>query len=232
MLISFISLNAIAQKDVVLKRLQELNINTEFLDKSDDQKLYSFHAVNTTHSASFDTTNKKVNVLVYDFNPKNNPKYVLKTYDGHPPADKELKTFNKKFNSGASATGSKADLNSLTIVSEDNQKIVIGFKIDPKGLTSSNSYLKNCIGEFHIDKQTKRMNYSTFHSTEPFSMSFFKITKMEVMQHMQYMPETNSYVPTKNETLMDVLMPISFGSAKMTAKGSELTIFSDYKKAN
>ena len=76
------------------------------------------------------------------------------------------------------------------------------------------------------------MNYSTFHSTEPFSMSFFKITKMEVMQHMQYMPETNSYVPTKNETLMDVLMPISFGSAKMTAKGSELTIFSDYKKAN
>ena len=74
LLISFISLNAIAQKDVVLKRLQELNINTEFLDKSDDQKLYSFHAVNTTHSASFDTTNKKVNVLVYDFNPKNNPK--------------------------------------------------------------------------------------------------------------------------------------------------------------
>ena len=226
------SLNTIAQKEVVLKRLQELNINSEFLDKADDQKLYSFHAVNTTHSASFDTINVKVNVAVYDFNPTSNPKYLLKSYNKHTPSEKEFKTFNKKYNSGATATGTKADLNSLVIVSEDDQKIVIGFKIDPKGLNSNNSYLKNCIGEFHIDKQTKRLNYSAFHSTQPFSMSFFKITKMEVMQHMQYMPETNTYVPSKNETLMDVLMPISFGSAKLTAKGSEITIFSDYKKVN
>lgn len=229
---SIICLNALAQKDLVFKRLQELNINTEFLEKADDKNLYAFHAENTTHSASFDTVNKKVNISVFDYNPSSNPKYTLKSFDGRTPTDKELKTFNKKYNSGAGATGSKADLNSLSIVSENDQKIVIGFKIDPKGLTSSNSYLKNCIGEFHIDKQTKRMNYSAFHSTQPFSMSFFKITKMEVMEHMQYMPDTQSYVPTKQETLMDVLMPISFGSAKMTAKGSEVTIYSNYKKVS
>jgi hypothetical protein len=227
-----ICFNAFSQKELVLKRLQELNINTEFLEKADNKNLYSFHAVNTTHSASFDTTNKTVTVSVYEFNPNTNPKYVLNSFDGRIPSEKELKTFNKKFNSGASATGSKADLNSLTIVSEDNQKIVIGFKIDSKGLTSSNSYLKYCFGEFYIDKHSKRMTFSAFHSTQPFSLSFFKITKMEVMQQMQYMPETNSYVPTKNETLMDILMPISFGSAKMTAKGTEVTIFSDYKKVN
>lgn len=230
LLTSIICLNAFAQKDLVYKRLKELNINTEFLEKADDKKLYSFHAENTTHSASFDTVNQKVNVAVFDYNPTSNPKYVLKSFDGRTPSDKELKAFNKKYNSGATATGSKADINSLTIVKEDDQKIVIGFKIDPKGLTSSNSYLKNCIGEFHIDKHTKRMNYSAFHSTQPFSMSFFKITKMEVMEHMQYMPETQSYVATKTETLMDVQMPISFGNAKMTAKGSEVTIFSNYKK--
>lgn len=232
LLASSICLNSFAQKDAVLKRLQELNINSSFLDKADDIKLYSYHAVNTTHSASFDTVNSKVGISVYDYNPTATPNYVLKSYDGRTPTDKELKTFNKKFNSGVGGAGSKADLNSLTIVSEDYQKIVIGFKIDPKSLNSSNSYLKNCIGEFHIDKHSKHMNYSAFHSTQPFSMSIFKISRMEVMQHMQYMPETDSYVATKNETLMDVLMPISFGGAKMTAKGSEITVFSDYKRVN
>lgn len=224
--------SAFSQKDQVLKRLQELNINADFLDKTDNIKLYAFHAVNTTHSASFDTVNRKVTVSVFDYNPTTTPNYVLKTVDGRTPTDKELKTFNKKYNTGIGAAGTKADLNSLSIVSEDDQKIVIGFKIDPKTLNSNNSYLKNCIGEFHIDKHSKRMNYSAFHSTQPFSMSFFKISRMEVMQHMQFMPETQTYVAMKNETLMDVLMPISFGGAKMTAKGSELTIYSDYKKVN
>lgn len=232
LLTTIISYQAFSQKDLVYKKLGELHISTEFLEKSDDKNLYSFHGVSTAHSASFDTVNKTVNVSVFDFNPKATPKYSLKTINGHPPSDKELKTFNKKYNSGVAAVGAKADLNSLNIISEDNQKIVIGFKIDPKSLTETNKYLKNCIGEFHIDKQSKRMNFSAYHSTQPFSLSILKVTKMEVSLHMQYMPETNTYVTVKDETLMDVAMPISFGNLKMTAKGSESTVFSDFKLVN
>lgn len=232
LLTTIICTQAFAQKDLVYKKLNDLNISTEFLEKADDKNQYSFHGVSTAHTASFDTVNKKVVVSVFDFNPKANPKYALKNINGQTPTEKELKTFNKKYNSAVAIVGAKADLNSLTIISEDNQKIVIGFKIDPKSLTASNSYLKNCIGEFHIDKHSKRMNFSAYHSTQPFSMSILKVTKMEVAQHMQYMSETNSYVVVKDETLMDVAMPISFGNIKMTAKGSESTLFSEFKRVN
>ena len=146
---------AYSQKEQVLNRLKELGIATDFIDKADNRNIYAFQAENITHSAAFDTVNSKVDKAIYEYDPNANPKYLLKSYDGRTPTDKELQAFNKKHNAASSETVPKADLNSLSIVSEDNQKIVIGFKVDSMGLNSNNKYLKNCVGEFHLNKHGK-----------------------------------------------------------------------------
>lgn len=221
-----------SQKEQVLNRLKEIGIPTDFIEKTDNRNMYAFQAENITHSAAFDTVNSKIDKAIYEFNPNANPKYLLKSYDGHLPTEKELQAFNKKHNAVSATNLPKVDVNSLSLVSEDNQQIVIGFKIDPKGLTSQNSYLKNCIGEFHLDKQTKRLTDASFHSTQPFNMSILKVIKLDVKQQFMYMQETGIYVAIKDETHMQVEMPLSFGNAKLTAKGYETTVYSNFKKVN
>jgi hypothetical protein len=224
MLLVLTAFSSFAQKDGVIKRLHELNINTDFLEKVDDNSRYAYHGVTTSHTAAFDAKNSTVNVSVFDYDPTTSPKYTLRTYNDHQPSESELQSFNKSHNGDAS--GAKVDLNSLTIVSEDNNKIVIGFKVDKKALNESNKYLEDCM----IDKASKRVTQASFHNTKPFSMSILKVDKMDVKQDMQYMPDTQTYVITRSETLMDVELPIKFGDAAMIAKGSELSVYSDYKK--
>jgi hypothetical protein len=59
-----------------------------------------------------------------------------------------------------------------------------------------------------------------------------KVVKLEVKQELKYMPDGDVYVAIKDDTHMEVEMPLSFGNAKLTAKGSETTVYSNFKKVN
>ena len=85
-------------------------------------------------------------------------------------------------------------------------------------------FLKDCKGEFYIDKKTKHLKEIKFYNVRPLKYKIFKISKLYITQKMIFMEETQTYVISEESTLIDIK---AFGQI---IQSNEFVKYHDYVK--
>ncbi len=214
----------LAQQKAVEDHLLALGFDPNFLDQTDDKVHYSFDALLTIHSEA-EGTDGSSETQTYSYHPKRKPyHYVLESCNGAKPTREKIDQFNKDHNGDeSSADMGKPDPKSMKILKENDSSMVIFFKYLKSSLPHKYKFLKDCEGEIYLDKINKRLTEIKFYNTKPLRIKIFKATKLELIQYLDYMPETNSYVV--REESMDLYIKL-FGSI---IKMNESTVYSNYK---
>ncbi len=210
------------QEQQVIDKLKELGIPVNFMDESDDRTNYSFVCNYSSETTALGTTTE-VTKKSYSYDPAGGEtKFRLISINGNTPTEKENLDFDKEQNGKESGDAGKPDTKSLTFVSEDENQLVIGFRYRAKSLPEKYKFLKDCKGEAYINKNTNHLEKIKFFNEKDLRYHILKITKLDMLQVLKYMPETSTYLIEKEVLEMDMKY---FGTI---AKGVETTEYSGH----
>ncbi len=155
---------------------------------------------------STETTSEGTTVREAHFDPRKpvGEQWELLKVNGNPPSNKEIKRFNKEHNQPADDMG-ESKITDLRVKSEDDKYVIIGFKIDGTGLPKKYKFLNDCEGEIYLNKETKKLEKVTFRNFRETKVSIFKVPKLEMVQFYTYHDDTNSYLVSREELVIDAM---------------------------
>jgi hypothetical protein len=210
------------QEQQVVDKLKSLGISINFMDESDDRVNYTF-ACNQTNETTSPGAAPEITKRTYSYDPAGGEtKYKLNTINGNIPSEKENLDFDKELNSEDAGNVGKPDIKSLTLVSENENQLVVGFRYRAKSLPKNYKFLKDCKGEVYIDKKSSHIEKIKFFNEGNLKYKIFKITKLDMLQILKFMPATSTYVIEKEMLEMDIKY---FG---MIAKAIETNEYSNH----
>ena len=193
-----------AQEQQVVEKLKSLGIPINFMDESDDRVNYTF-VCNQTNETTAPGAAPEITKRTYSYDPAGGEtKYKLNTINGNTPSEKENLDFDKEQNGEDADNVGNPDIKSLTFVSENENQLVIGFRYRAKSLPKKYKFLKDCKGEVYIDKNTSHIEKIKFFNESNLKYKIFKITKLDMLQILKFMPGTSTYVIEKEVLEMDI----------------------------
>ena len=194
-----VTLTSYGQKEEVVKKMVEYGYSEKDLDIkiSQEDPNYSFKMRTTTK------TNDDTSVEEASFDPTRaeGQKWKIETVNGNAPSSKEMKNFNKAHN------GKKQDIQGEVSddynITEDNDKFfILKFRYDPSSLRKKDEYLANCHGLAFFNKGTKRIDKVEFLNDGELKIKIFKITKLDMIQNLNYNAADNEYFIDTETILM------------------------------
>lgn len=227
LVLSLSSTHVFGQKQSVADKLKALGLPSDFFEQTDDKVNYSFIGITTTEGSSANTTptSKKV---TFSYKPNQaEQKYTLISINDTTPTEKEISDFDKNHNNkNDNGKMGKPDPESFTILKEDENEMIIGFKYLPKSLPHKYKFLADCTGQFFINKSDKHVTKIKFFSDKEIKYKIFKIEKLDMTQNLKYMPETQSYIISNETVYLEIKL---FGQI---VSNKETTEYNQYKIIN
>ena len=219
-----ISVSSFSQQDEIKKKFEEYNLKVDFLTENlkDADAQYSFNFKITTITSQ-DT---KVKTGRFDATKPVGQRWILLKVNGNAPSKKELKDFDKSYNTKQDDMNGKVDDNSWKIERDDDDYFVINFKYDKNTLPKKYNFLGDCTGKAYFNKKSKRLEKAKFVNDEPLKIKIFKVNDLVMDVNYAYNEDGKTYLVSKENLDMKVkllgqLMDID-----------EITEYTDYKKVN
>lgn len=217
-LLTLVTISSFAQKEEVLKRLAEYNIEGDFLAENlkDQDATHSFDL--KCNNTSNGTT--KVELAHFDATKPVGGKWTLKSVDGVTPTSHEIKQFHKTHNTEKKSINGKIDDTSWKIVTDDTEYLVVSFKYDKETLPKKYAFLGDCTGTAYINKKTTKLEKITFVNDGPMKVKMLNVTKLNMNVVYSYNKDLDTYLMQKETLLMEVT---ALGTAVAVEETNEYT---------
>jgi len=188
-----------AQKKEVEKRLTEYGLSSDnvFNSFGNDNSGYACTATFTEENSEGTTEY----VASYDPLKPKGSQWILKTVNGHTPAKRDLRKFNKAHNVVEDEMDAQIDENSFKIVKDDDHFLVIGMKYNEATLPHKYKFLGQCEAEMYIDKEARRLYKIRFYNQGDMKVKGFTVVKLDMI--VEFMSDTTSVTYlVKDETII------------------------------
>ncbi|PZF71638.1 hypothetical protein [Taibaiella soli] len=198
LLVPFLAMSGkmIAQKATVVAAFEKYNIDQTILDpsikKTPDDLSYDYKYTSTANEK------QKVTTAKYDPTKPVGNRWILTAVEGKVPTDADIKKFNKD-HSKPVPNGSKIDEASMKVEKETPDQLVISYKLDPTGLPSEASFLKDCRNYLTINLQTKRLEQLQTLNEKPVKIKIFNASKLDLVIKYNYNEEMKRYLPQSED---------------------------------
>jgi len=220
-------------KDLFVAYDVSLEVLNDFLFGG--KKSFSYQIKSTEISTEENKKGEKQtteNEEVYSFNPslKAGKKYVLLEVDGKVPTEEQIENFNEIHNTSKakkekSITKNAISSESMKIISDSDDQLVVEFAFDKKKLKDKDKFLKRCSLRIVLDKKSKELVKLEVTSRKPFrKMMVAKILKTKKEFWVDKHPEFQIYIPVKVRSSMTIK---AFG---VNVYGEVTDEYSDHKK--
>ena len=209
-----------AQNNEARQELKRIGFDIKYLNDQieDDSFPYSFDITTTSMSADTITSIKKGR---FDAVAEKHNHWILESVNDRVPTKTDNKLFYK---SHKKHTDGLVDFNTLKILENNNDYLVIEFLYDKASISRKNSYLEDCTGQFYINKQSKKLEKVTLKNNKEIKASIIHIEELDMLVTFEYLKEIDIYAPLKQQINIKANL---FGISVST---TEITTNSNYTK--
>ena len=208
-------------------KLGEYGVTLDQIENSlkDADAAYYFKASNTTISKSGDG-NDYTSVEVSEFDPRREvgERWKLLSMNGTEPSDDAAKSFEKNCNTTKDDINGKIDRETLKVISEDDNSLVIGFRYEGKSLPKKYKFLADCDATYTIDKASRKLVSASFVNFKPTKVSIIKVPKLQMEMDFVYLDEAEGYHILKEQMDMTVSL------LGQEAESSAVVEYTDFAK--
>lgn len=196
LLLSTLSLTAVAQKQAVLDAINKHGIDAGILDPqnkltTDD---YAFDLKYTSIAGNKET----VTLAQYDPSKPADDRWTVISVKGKAPSASDIKTFKK--NHSKQPVTAKIDEATYLVEKETPDYLVISYKQDPTSIPQEAEFMKDCRLHMTINLQTKRIEKLQSLNEKPLKIKIFNADKLDLVVKYNWNEQEKRYL-TESEDL-------------------------------
>lgn len=176
-----------AQSSEAIKKLNDYGITLEQIENSLKDADADFYFKATTTSVSRDPDGKEFKTIQEsEFDPRREigDRWKLLSVDGESPSEDAIKSFNKGNNTQKEDVNGKIDPETVRVLEEDANKLVVGFNYLKNTMPKKYKFLYDCDATFTVDKQINRIKSGEFKNIRPTKVGIIKVP--ELLMHMDF----------------------------------------------
>ncbi|GAB3921698.1 hypothetical protein [Mucilaginibacter myungsuensis] len=219
-LMAISTLDASAQKDVVVNAFKKYGLDQSILDPM-NLRLPTDRTFELKEST---TTAGKTKVLIANFNPaaSGREQWKVVSVDGKTPSLYESNTFR---NAREKPTVDKAVETSFKIESETADNLVISYKLDAASIPKDAGFLKDCRASLTIDLKTKELQQQQIINEKPVKIGPLTADRFQITTNYSFDKISKRYLPLKDALNMEA----KFLGRAVTTQVE--TVYSNYSNA-
>ncbi len=186
----------IAQSNEAIKKLNDSGVTLEQIENSlkDADANFYFKATTTSVSAAVEGEEYQT-VEVSEFDPRREigERWKLLSKNGEIPTAEDIKSFNKSTNTKKKDVNGKIDPETVRVLDENENTLVVGFRYQGKTLPRKYQFLADCDGKFTIDKQNQKILSGEFKNFRPTKFSIMKVPELDMQMEFIFLDEADGY---------------------------------------
>jgi hypothetical protein len=194
------SLQAMAQKDVVLAalakyKIDESTILDDKLRAKPEDYAYDLKETVTTEGR------QKIILAKYDPTKAETERWTVISEDDQDPTTTEIKRF-KKEHGKAAVPPMKIDESTYKVDKEEGNNLTLTYKYDPASLVEDNAFIKDFRVYLTINTQTGKITKVENVNEKPLKIKTFNIPTLNTYSELTWSEADKRYMPKKDNTTM------------------------------
>jgi hypothetical protein len=187
-LLAISSLNASAQKTVVLDALSKNGIDAAILDPN-NFTLPVDYCYNLRQS-TVATGKEKIIDAKFDPSGPNDEQWTVVSIDGKSPSKGDINTFRKNQNKPAPT---RTDESSFRVEKETPDNLVVSSKIDAASAPKDAPFMKDCRSYMTINLKTKRVEQVLTINEKPVKIKIINVEKLNIVTKYKWDEQAKRY---------------------------------------
>ena len=199
--ICLISSSVFAQKSTIITAFLKHNIDTNILDPDIKQRPedVSFDYKYTSIAAG----KEKVTLAKFDATKNGDERWIVLSVNGDSPSATEISTYQKEHRK-PKVPAAKTDTTTMKVEKENQDQLVISYKLDATTIPSEVSFLKDCRNYLTINLGTKKLEQLQMLSEKPVKIKIIKANKVDLNIKYIFDEKLNKYLPISEDLNIDV----------------------------